>query len=143
MTRSLLHDYTEAFEILARAGAAAYRTQYGVLPDLSHIAFKFGSPTVYNEYASQAVLLGKVTRKQFNGREITWCQLLTPMQAGKLKLEWLEIIHPGKDPHHLSGVASLGYYVPGLEEVVKIQSSNPEIIFRYQGKHASELVISS
>lgn len=141
MTRSLLNDYTEAFETLARAGAAAYRTQYGVLPDLSHIAFKFGSPTTYDEYASQAVPLGTVTRAQHNGHEITWCKLHAPLQAGKLKLEWLEIIHPGKDPHHLSGVSSIGYCVPGLENVVKIQSANPEIIFRYQGKSAAELAI--
>lgn len=142
MSRSLLHDYTEAFETLARAGAAAYRTQYGILPNLSHAVFKFGSPTMYDDYASQAVPLGTVKRTQFNGREITWCKLHTPLQAGKLKLEWLEIIHPGKDPHHLSGVSALTYHVPGLVETVKIDSPNPEIIFRYQALSAAMLVIS-
>jgi predicted metalloenzyme YecM len=141
MSRSLLHDYTEAFETLARAGAAAYRTKYGILPDLSHMVFKFGSPTTYEDYASQAVPLGAILRKQFQGREITWCKLHTPLQAGKLKLEWLEILHPGKDPHHLSGVSALTYHVPGLAETVKIDSSDPEIIFRYQAAHASELAI--
>lgn len=141
MSKSLYNDYHNAFEALARSGAAAYRTKYGVLPDLSHIVFKFGSPTTYDDYASQAAALGSVTRKQFQGREITWCKLKEPLQAGKLKLEWLEIIHPGKDPHHLSGVSALTYHVPGLSETVKLDSADPEVIFRYQSAHASELVL--
>jgi predicted metalloenzyme YecM len=136
----LEQQFTEAFDTLARAGSAAYRVKYGVLPVLSHICFKFSSPHTYENYASEAVRLGKVTRTNHNGHEITWCKLHKPLSAGVLVLHWIELVHPAKDAHHATGVSSIGYSVKGLEEVIRLPSANPDIVFRYQGIGAEEMV---
>lgn len=139
MTISLEQQCVDAFEAYARAGAAAYRMKYAVLPSLSHLCFKFSNPGIYNDYIIYADRLGDLKRQEFNGHEITWCKLNEPLRAGKLVLEWLEFVHPSKDPHHSSGVASVGYVVPGLAEVIKIPSANPDVMFRYQGLSAAEM----
>ena len=145
MTAQPLHQqYTEAFERLARAGVAAYRMQHGGIAVLSHICFKFSNLNIYNTSLAEAETLGTVTRTQHRGREIGWCKLDNPLLdnpllAGSIRLEWLEFVQPVKDPSPVSGVASIGYCVKDLEDTTKIQSADPDIIFRYQAKSAADM----
>jgi hypothetical protein len=134
----LREDVSEAFNRHAAAGITAYAGRRDATV-LSHVCFKFDSMEAYRETIESAKELGTVTQEEFNGKEISWCKLATPLEKGLLKLEWLEFVEPRSENHPFTGVSSIGYAVAGLTEPVKIPSDDDRVVYRYQGKHASEL----
>ena len=115
----------------------------GLSPILSHICFKFKSEAEYAAYLMAVQTQGTVTRMIHNGKEIVWCRLHSPVQHNALQLEWLELVEPKFEHPAVSGVSSIGYAVPGLSDVVKLPSQDGAVIFRYQPRHAAELVRNS
>ena len=101
-------------------------------PVLSHICFKFTDMTSYQEAIEAAKELGTVSNEQFNGKEISWCKLDNPIKSDDLTLEWLEMVEPKIEKNAFNGITSIGYYVPELADVVKIQSIDEAILYRYQ-----------
>lgn len=137
---ALHRQMTDAFDAHAREGAALYHSRHGATPALSHMCFKFASVHAYEDYLIDAAALGALARRRHKGFEITWCHLREPLVAGELRLHWLELVHPEQGSNAVSGVTSIGYVVPGLGDAVKLPSSDPDIMFRYQGVGAEEIV---
>lgn len=141
MTIFLTEQITHAFTTLAQQGIDTFIKRHTNLgtPQLSHICFKFTGPESYAAYVASARNIGSVTSQIFKGKEITWCQLHTPLHQGGLTLEWLELVEPKEEANSFDGVTSIGYAVPNLSETVKLPSGHPDIFFRYQENHASML----
>ena len=132
-------QFMAALQNLAHEGVDAFKAQHPGEPRLSHICFKFPDDAAFRQGIDSAETLGGVTHKSFGGKEIIWCKLNEPAIAGRLTLEWLELVEPepGQTPH---GVTAIAYAVPGLDSVVKIPSADGTVTFRFQGRHAAELV---
>lgn len=131
---ALLHAINTAMNGLAAEGAA-HRPAGNTLPQLSHLCFKFKSEADYRATIESARHLGSVNHKEFGGKEITWCRLNAPI----LTLEWLELVQPKTETNAFNGITAIGYAIPELTDVVKIKSSDPAVIFRYQAPHANTL----
>ena len=124
----------------AQEGLDAFAQQQGGVPVLSHACFKFTDLESYRRYSDAVLALGVVARQDFGGKEITWCHLRDPWVSGGLSLEWLELVEPKQDANLCNAVTSIGYAVPGLQQVVKILSRDDSVVFRYQAQHARDLV---
>lgn len=131
---SLLNEINVALRVYAPEGASQNPTP-GAIPALSHLCFKFKSEADYRTTIQSAQNLGAITLKEFGGKEITWCRLSAPI----LSLEWLELVQPKTEANAYNGLTAIGYAVPALKDVVKIQSKDGKITFRYQPLHAKEL----
>lgn len=131
-------QFTAALQNLAHEGVDAYKAQHQGEPRLSHVCFKFPDDAAFRQGIAEAGKLGGVTHKSFGGKEIVWCKLDQPAMAGRLTLEWLELVEPeaGQNPN---GVTAIAYAVPELDHVIKIPSANGAVTFRFQGRHAAEL----
>lgn len=130
----LKQQFTDAFNKYAAEGQGA---QKGA--ELSHICFRFASLEAYAEYVAAAREVGLVTQEQFRGKEITWVKLTAPLEKDGVKLEYLEMVEPKTERHAFNGVANIGYAVEGLAEVVRLDSSDKQMLFRYQGQHARQM----
>jgi len=106
---------------------------------ISHICLKFASAGDYARTVDAARSLGDVTQQAFKGKEISWCRLREPLKGAGLALSWLELVEPKDEPAPSTGVASIGYAVPGMEPAVKIPSADGGVVFRYQALHAERL----
>ncbi len=108
----------------------------------SHICFKFSSLAAYADGVVAARALGDVTWSDVNGRQIAWCRLREPLQAGGLWLKWLEMVEPRLEKNAFDGVTGIVYWAPGLETVEKRVSADGKMAFRYQSRDATMLAPS-
>ncbi len=138
---TLSHQFAEAFIKYARDGIACFENEHPEkpLPHVSHICFKFTGTVSYRAYVEAARALGTVKQQMFKGKEISWCKLNEPLHDGDLAVEWVELVEPHTEKNGFDGVTSLGYYVPGLNETIKIPVTGASVIYRYQSQHAAEL----
>lgn len=130
MTLDLLHEINCALKTYAPEGTAQ-----NPAATLSHLCFKFKCEADYRTTIESARGMGVIHHKEFGGKEITWCRLTPPI----LSLEWLELVQPKTENNAYNGVTSIGYAMSTLNDVIKIQSKDKKITFRYQPRHASEL----
>lgn len=129
-------EILKAFNRYAREGVDAFKSQHeNAAPELSHLCLKFGDMPDYDATVVAAGKIGTVMRQQFNGKEIAWCHLQQPLRGGNISVEWLEMVEPKLEKNPFSGVSSLGYRVADLPELVKIQSGDDRVLFRYLGRH--------
>lgn len=137
----LREQFTSAVTLWAKEGLSRLREQDINAPAtvLSHVCFKFTDSAAYEETVAAARTLGAVTQQAFGGKQISWCRLDEPVRLQGLALHWLELVEPKTEKSPASGVSSLGYFVSGLKDTVKIPSADGRVTFRYQPKHASAL----
>lgn len=138
----LKQQISDAFNAYAVEGIACFKEQQlDATPVLSHICFKFTSMETYADYVEAARDIGTVTQKYFNGKQVSWCHLKEPLQAGKLKLEWLEMVEPCFEKNAFDGVDNIGYMMPKMPAAMKLPSTDGKMQFRCQSLHASTMAM--
>lgn len=136
------NDFLNALRDLAPDGISAFQAAHPLagLPLLSHMCFKFQSHAAFQAGVVEVEQFGPVVHKAFGGKDIVWCRLDQPAEASGLRLEWLELVAPQADDT-VQGLTAIAYAVPGLPDTIKIPAAKAGIIFRYQSRHASELIL--
>jgi hypothetical protein len=140
MQSSLIEKQIQsAFNAYVSEGLSLYHAKNGVIPEVSHLCFKFSDKADYKSYQAACSALGNVTTEQFKGKEISWCKLDKPLRLANLNLAWLELVEPKIEAENNTGINNIGYQVSGLKAVEKLSSKDGVMMFRYQGMHANDM----